>query len=148
MNPVRKIFKLDTRLEFMFETDHDLALYEIHKYMLSEPEVFEILQQPSYGTRRGEDLIARNKCLNVLEYVEVELDATESEKATRMAEKAVGLFHEYKIPIRMWMVSGSNKWVKMIREKLRELEKEGKNTAKIHIDRISLINIGRGNFPF
>ena len=132
----------------MFETDHDVVLYEIHKYMLREPEVFEILQQPSYGTRRGEDLIARNKCLNVLEYVEVELDATESGKATRMAEKAVSLFHEHEIPIRMWLVSGSNKWVKMIREKLRELEDEGKTIGKIHIDRISPINIGKGNFPF
>lgn len=132
----------------MFTTDHDLALYEIHKYMLNEPKIFEILQQPSYGSRSGEDLLAKNKCLDVLEYVEVELDATESKKAARMAKKAVSISNSYGIPIRMWMVSGSDKWVKMIRKELGDLKKEGKNIEKIRVDRISPIDIGKGNFPF
>ena len=67
----------------MMRTDNDKCLYILHKYMIEHPLVFQVDQPPSYGMTPGYDLVARNLCMNVIEYIEVELDATDTKKFGR-----------------------------------------------------------------
>ena len=75
----------------MMRTNHDKCLYILHKYMIEHPQVFEVDQSPSYGIKPGYDLVARNLCIDVIEYIEVELDATDTKKFRRIAEKGKSL---------------------------------------------------------
>ena len=130
----------------MKQTDHDRSLYLIHKYMLEHPQVFDIKESPSYGLQKGADLLAHNICMNVIEYVEVELDATYSEKFKRIAKRAKDMFDKYDQPVRLWLVSSSDKWVVGVRRQIRELGEP--YSKKIIIKRISPLDLGKRHFPF
>ena len=132
----------------MSATDHDLCLYIVHKYMLDQPQVFSIVAPPSYGVSKthGPDLVAENRCMNVLDYIEVELDATNTEKFKKIAKRARELRKKYDRPVRIWLISSSDKWVRGVEEKIKELDEiEARNiTAR----RISAIHVGERKFPF
>jgi hypothetical protein len=116
--------------------------------MADQPLIFEIVGTPSYGIAKthGPDLVAKNKCMDVIEYVEVELDATSSSEFKKIAQKAKGLFKKYEKPVRLWLIASSDKWVKGVK---KELHSElGKQTSKILVKRISPVHIGERKFPF
>lgn len=130
----------------MKQTDHDRSLYLIHKYMVEQPKVFHIQETPSYGFQKGADLLAHNVCMNVIEYIEVELDATHSKKFKRIAKRAKDLFDKYDKPVRLWLVSSSDKWTIGVRRRVRELGEP--YNKKITVSRISPLDLGEGRFPF
>lgn len=116
--------------------------------MLSNPHVFSIIGTPSYGVTKshGADLVAENKCMNVIEHIEVELDATSKAEFLRIAHKAKELYEKYQKPIRLWLVASSDKWVKGVEKEIKNL---GETFPKnISVKRISPIRVGEGKFPF
>lgn len=130
----------------MKRTDHDKCLYIIHKYILEHPQVFSIERAPSYGIEKGPDLVAHNLCMDLIDYIEVELDATHSKKFKRIAEKAKDLVDKYNKPVRLWLISSSDKWIVGIKKEVRKLGDFYEK--KITIKRISPIDIGERRFPF
>ena len=92
-------------------TDHDRCIQIILDYIRSLPTAFQLLENPSMGIEQGPDLLFLNKKLDCIEYVEVELDAKASTKAVRMARRAADLHLRYRKPVRVWMISSSDKWV-------------------------------------
>lgn len=127
-------------------TDHDKCLYIIHKYMVEHPSVFSVDQPPSYGIKPGYDLVARNLCMDVIEHVEVELDATDTKKFHSIAEKGKKLYLKHSKPVRLWMVSTFDKWIRGVRKAVNDLE--APFNKRISVQRISPIDIGERRFPF
>ena len=130
----------------MKRTDHDKCLYLIHKYMLEHPQVFSIKESPSYGFEKGPDLVAHNLCMDLIDHIEVELDATHSKKFERIAERAKNLVDKYSKPVRLWLVSSSDKWIVGVKKEIQNLGKPF--DKKIMIRRISPLDIGERHFPF
>lgn len=130
----------------MMRTDHDKCLYILHKYMIEHPQVFQVDQPPSYGIKPGYDLVARNLCMNVIEYIEVELDATDTKKFKRIAEKGKDLYIKHNKPVRLWMVSTSDKWIRGVRKAITGLGDP--YSKKITVQRISPLDVGERILPF
>ena len=61
-------------------TDHDECIEIIKKYMESRPEFFRLIDV-NLGPKQGPDILAENLKLNVIEHIEVELDASATVKA-------------------------------------------------------------------
>ena len=131
---------------FMKQTDHNRCIYIIHKYMLEHPQIFSVKDAPCYGFEKGPDLIAHNLCMDVIDYIEVELDATNSKKFARIAERANNLVSKHNKPVRLWLVSSSDKWILGIRKEIQKLGEKSEN--RISIRRISPLDIGERHFPF
>lgn len=87
--------------------------------------------------------------MGVIEYIEVELDATDRNTARRIAQKARELCARTKKNVRLWLVSSSDKWVRIVKRSLKALtEEEGPPPKEIVVMRISPIMVGRKSFEF
>ncbi len=121
-------------------TDHDKCISLLIEYFEERKGDFRI-DKVSKGTVDGEDLIVYNCEKDVIEYVEVELDATESGKADKIVDKALNLSKQSKCKIiRLWLVSTSQKWRRMIQRKLDSRKDE--IVTPIEINTLSPISIG------
>jgi hypothetical protein len=125
-------------------TDHDRCIQILLDYVKSKPLSFRLLQDPSPGIEQGPDLLFLNSMSNCVEYVEVELDAKSSVKATRMAKRAELLHQRHKKPVRVWMVSSSDKWVASEKEigVSNHVNKELLQSGAVSVFRISPLDLG------
>jgi len=117
--------------------------------MAGQQHIFEIIGTPSYGMGKthGPDLVAKNRCMEVIEYIEVELDATSSSEFRKIAQKAKDIFDKHQRLIRLWLVASSDKWVKGVERNIHS-ELGAEYAEKILVKRISPIHVGERKFPF
>lgn len=84
--------------------------------------------------------------MDVIEYIEVELDATDTKKFHSIAEKGKKPYPNHGKPVRLWMVPTSDKWIRGVRKAVNELE--APLNKRISVQRMSRIDIGERRFPF
>lgn len=89
----------------MSQTDHDLCIQVLEKYVSETPQLKLI--EKHYGGEQGPNFLAEDTEKGCLIYVEVELDA---KKAERHAKKALELFRKHQKPVYVWVVASSEKW--------------------------------------
>jgi hypothetical protein len=92
-------------------TNHDRCIQIVLDYIKSYPSIFRLIREPSIGIEQGPDLLLLNSAQDCIECVEVELDTKSSIKAKRIAKRAESLNSQYGKPVRVWMISSSDKWV-------------------------------------
>ena len=110
-------------------TDHDICIHVLKRFVEDHPERYRLIEY-HVGGEPGPNFLAEDLENDVIVYAEVELDAKQTDRARRIAERVRRLVEQRGKPVYLAMVSSSEKWVttrRRVRDFLGDLSRRGRS---------------------